>query len=355
MKICILGILIILNTTLMVNAQNAEWIFSPTSICTGVNIGIGTNYYGTGLVSPIEKLTIGELGGNFAVQDRRTAVSGKFTSGYKFYDYHGEAATFLLEHNGYLGSNTRALTLSINGAEKIRMNSSGYIGIGSNYSGDKAVSPIEKLTVGEMGGNIAVQDRRTAVSGRFMTGYKFYDFNGEAASVLLEHNGYLSSNVRAMIFSISGEENMRINSQGNIGIGTTNPAHTLDVCGTIRASEIKVDLQGSCGADFVFKDDYKLMDLKDLETFVRANQHLPEVAPEKEMLEDGVNINELQIKLLQKIEELTLYTIELNKKSEKQSNTIDNLEKIVEMQNQKIEKPELLQKQNNKINEKTYN
>ena len=113
-----------------------------------------------------------------------------------------------------------------------------------------------------------------------------------------------------------------------VGIGISNPdsRFKLDVEGTIRAKEVKVCLQGGC--DFVFKSDYKLMDLKKLEEFIKTNQHLPEVAPEKEMVENGVNMKELQMKLLQKIEELTLYTIEQNKKLEQQN------EKIIELEQQ---------------------
>jgi hypothetical protein len=109
---------------------------------------------------------------------------------------------------------------------------------------------------------------------------------------------------------------------GNVGIGTVKPEYRLDVCGTIRAKEVKVDLLGTCVPDFVFKSDYKLTDLKTLEQFVKTNQHLPEIASEKEMVENGVNMKELQMKLLQKMEEMTLYIIEQNKKLEQQNSEI---------------------------------
>ena len=118
---------------------------------------------------------------------------------------------------------------------------------------------------------------------------------------------------------------------GNLGIGTDQPSAKLDVRGTIKACEVKVALAQGC--DFVFKNDYKLMDLKELEGFVKTNQHLPEIASEKEMVENGVNMKELQMKLLQKIEELTLYTIEQNKKImelEKQNAKIQTLEEEIE-------------------------
>jgi hypothetical protein len=96
-----------------------------------------------------------------------------------------------------------------------------------------------------------------------------------------------------------------------VGIGTICPQTALDVAGTIRAKEVKVELFSGC--DFVFEKDYKLMNLNDLEKFVTTKQHLPEIASEKEMIENGLNMKEFQMKLLQKIEELTLYTIEQNK------------------------------------------
>ena len=94
---------------------------------------------------------------------------------------------------------------------------------------------------------------------------------------------------------------------GKLGVGTTQPAHELDVAGTIRANEIIVN---TTGADFVFADDYELRPLSEVKTFIQENKHLPEIKSAQEMQENGVGINELQTQLLQKIEELTLYILQ---------------------------------------------
>jgi len=111
---------------------------------------------------------------------------------------------------------------------------------------------------------------------------------------------------------------------GNIGIRMTSPDYPLDVSGTIRANEIKVTAQT---ADFVFEPDYNLRSLDEVEAFVKTNKHLPEIPSAKQMEAEGVNVAEMNKLLLQKVEELTLYLIEVKKNNveiKKQVNILIN-------------------------------
>jgi hypothetical protein len=109
----------------------------------------------------------------------------------------------------------------------------------------------------------------------------------------------------------SNTDRMVIKLDGNVGIGTTNPTSKLTVAGNINSREVKVTVDA--GADFVFEKDYALPSLQDVEKFVTENKHLPEIASAKEMQANGINLSEMNIKLLQKIEEMTLYMIDFKK------------------------------------------
>ena len=124
-------------------------------------------------------------------------------------------------------------------------------------------------------------------------------------------------------FFTRGLSRLVINEWGYVGIGTDNPQNKLDVNGTIRATEVKVEAGWS---DFVFDKDYKLPTLQEVENHINEHKHLPDIPSEAEVKENGVSLGEMQAKLLQKIEELTLYTIELNKTVKEQGEKIQKLE-----------------------------
>jgi len=98
--------------------------------------------------------------------------------------------------------------------------------------------------------------------------------------------------------------------------------------GKFEAKEVKVTLTPT--ADFVFDENYNLPKLEDVEKHIKEKKHLPEIASAKVMEKEGVNVGEFQIKLLQKIEELTLYTIEQDKENKSQSEEIKELKKQVQ-------------------------
>ncbi|URM35525.1 hypothetical protein [Flavobacterium anhuiense] len=105
-----------------------------------------------------------------------------------------------------------------------------------------------------------------------------------------------------------------IMDNGNVGIGIMVPNYKLDVNGTIHSKEVKVDMTG--WSDFVFKKEYNLPTLEEVEKHIAEKGHLENIPSEEEVLKNGINLGEMNAKLLQKIEELTLYMIEMKKENE---------------------------------------
>ena len=107
------------------------------------------------------------------------------------------------------------------------------------------------------------------------------------------------------------------NYKGNVGIGTSKPKHKLSVNGTIQAKELIVTTLASDWPDFVFDPEYKLTNLHELGKYIEREKHLPGVPSTNKIGEEGIKVGEMNAILLQKVEELTLYVIELQKQIDK--------------------------------------
>jgi hypothetical protein len=115
---------------------------------------------------------------------------------------------------------------------------------------------------------------------------------------------------------------------GNVGIGTATPNEKLSVNGKIRAHEIKVELSG--WSDFVFAKDYALPTLQETEKHIKDKGHLPGIPSAAEVEKNGIELGDMNKKLLQKIEELTLYMIEKDKEVQKIKQDSENYRKRLE-------------------------
>lgn len=108
----------------------------------------------------------------------------------------------------------------------------------------------------------------------------------------------------------SNTARMTIDISGNVGIGTADPKSKLAVNGEIRATRVKV-LDDISVPDYVFEEDYELRTLQETKTYIEANKHLPEIPSAAEIGKDGIDLGDMNMRLLKKIEELTLYQIQL--------------------------------------------
>lgn len=208
-------------------------------------------------------------------------------------------------------------------ATRFVINSSGNIGIG-------ATDPSTKLEVY----NSLIEETfklTTGTDGRTLT------LRGETINFKRAGSNYIaaSNSSGALNFSTGGSDiyssqiRMRITSNGFVGIGTNDPKSKLSVNGQIRATEVKV-LADISVPDYVFEPDYELRTLKETKEYITKNKHLPEIPSASEINENGIDLGDMNMRLLKKIEELTLYQIEMLERLEKletENTRIDELEK----------------------------
>jgi hypothetical protein len=217
--------------------------------------------------------------------------------------------------NGYVAFLTGSSQTSTDGGtvsldEKARIDSSGNLGIGTQ-------SPSNKLEV--IGG-------RTLIGDGSNSGWLFA---GSSGGLTAFHIGS-KTNVPLAFFANSSGPRLTIATDGNVGIGTTNPTQKLCVTGTVRAQEVIVDTGWS---DYVFDEGYKLKALSETEAFVKAEKHLPGIPSAKEVSDHGISVGEMQAKLLAKIEELTLHQIAQGKElSQLKSENRDLRSRVIELE-----------------------
>lgn len=125
-----------------------------------------------------------------------------------------------------------------------------------------------------------------------------------------------------------------VRSNGNVGIGVRNPTNKLDVDGTIHAKEIII--QTDNWPDYVFDNSYSLMSLDSLDNFINKNKHLPEIPSSKEINNEGLKAGQMTGKMLKKIEELTLYIINQNKKISEQNEQLIKQQKEIDKLKERV-------------------
>ncbi len=192
---------------------------------------------------------------------------------YGIYTNTGGGWQFFFDHkNGYLGMN----------------NSSPKVGISFPAS---------------IGKKISLYPGASGDAGMDVWGNEFRlhsDYSG--ADITFGYDNYISG------FT----ERMRVKGDGRVCIGTTSPAtgYLLSVYGKVVAEEVRVQLKASW-PDYVFADNYELPPLTGVKEFIRANQHLPGLPAAAEIEKNGLDLGDMQKKMVEKIEQLTLYVIDM--------------------------------------------
>ena len=146
----------------------------------------------------------------------------------------------------------------------------------------------------------------------FNFGYGGASFGRGAAFLNTRPDASATAPNPSLRFLTANVERMIVTNTGSVGIGTTSPSSKLHVNGgDIRVSGGSFIDDGVTlnAPDYVFEPNYKLMPLEELREFVAQEKHLPNVPNAREVKEDGLNLSQFQMRLLEKVEELTLYTL----------------------------------------------
>ncbi len=317
------------NVALEVNNSGVIGILeSVIGTPTQVRVGSRNNYAFSLFTNNLDRLTILSSNGNVGINTLNPAykldVNGSinatsfyvngvaFTSGGSQWTTSGSDIYFSSPGSGRVGIATSTpgamYKLDVNGF----VNAAGFYVNGVPISGGGTGS---QWTTS--GSNIFYNTGTVGINTTAPnTAYRL-DVNGIINATSIYQNG-VPLTTAASQWTTSGTS-IYYNGSGSVGIGTTSPGATykLAVAGKIGAwGEVMVFNNGSTFPDYVFDKDYKLMSLKEIQTYIKEHHHLPEVPSADEIKQQGMGLSEMNVILLKKVEEITLHLIEMEKNTE---------------------------------------
>lgn len=259
--------------------------FQVNGILEGTGLNIGTDPH-TSYPIYFEGNTT-TMGFPLVFVQENTPATGTNSTTYAMY----------LQNLGGSASGNNAVGIYVNNNAETRQG-------GKNWAGDFVVGADSGTNYGVSG----------SASGLNATNYGGY-FGAGSSSTSTSYGVYITSptagtNHYALYSNASAVSYIN----GAVGIGTTTlDTFKLAVCGSIHA-KAQVLATGWC--DFVFDKNYNLMPLEEVEKHIKTDKHLPGIPTTKQVVKNGLNVGQMQVKMMQKIEELTLYLIDLKKENE---------------------------------------
>jgi flagellar basal body rod protein FlgG len=263
-----------------------------------------------------------------------------------------------------IGTNSPSEKLTVEG--NIRMNSGGKL----IYANELELNTINKQPISFNIQNTKGLQMKKGMNDDFTLYFPISNnSNNKWNRIIAKNNLSFTAGDRGVT---DNQTDLFIGTIGNIGIGLSDPDQKLTVNGNIKLNNGKLFINANVNnidadvlshfsafivggvlsedfalapqsewADHVFNNDYELQNLHEVENYIKANNHLPNIPTASEVKENGYSLHDMNVKLLQKVEELTLYSIEQNKK-------IEQLEKVVTSYESLLEKVNQLESQINK-------
>ena len=301
-------------------ANNAPHIYNTNPGFVGIGINSPTSLLHAAKNMTGAQIIIENLGGaggaGFTMIDANSTANWKFkatnTGGFKIRDHASAVDVIQIEKNS--------------APDAIYIGSNGLVGFGTNAPADLHGFGVRV----DVDGDILMRDDNAFLQiENTLT-------NSNCGLVLSEEGAYTSwiwYNGSSDYLTINADpgggfrQDIIVKSTGDVGIGTatTKTGYKLSVDGKIAAEELLIEDSGNW-PDYVFEDGYDLMSLEQLEESIEANNHLPGIPTAVEVEENGISIGEMQRIFLEKLEELTLYTIEQGKQIKEQQKKIEALE-----------------------------
>jgi len=337
----------------MIQFPFAQWSnISGTNNISNTNTG----FVGIGTSTPQQLLDVTGASGSFSSIASANAVflqdHTNYRGVYLGFDATGQIGIIA---GATIGTPSNLAFWNYNGSwfEAMRLTSAGNLGIGTTTplarlqvgaGSNNSESPIAALGSAASSGPVnalSLVNSATAATGNEvdMSFHTAGNYSPTAKIGAIAESAQPTTDLAFSTYNAATglTEKMRILGNGNMVIGSAtqqNSSYLLDVYGTARAKSIVVN---ATGADFVFDSSYKLNSLPALKECIDKNHHLPEIASAKEMQMNGVDLGQNQVKLLQKVEELTLYLIDKEKQLNDEKQTTNKQQIEIDAQKDKLD------------------